>query len=133
MSPPRGFSKRLDAAGGHVWRLITDTRSWPHWGPSVRAVDCGDRFIHAGSSGRILTPIGIWVPFSAETFDPGRYWDWRVGGLAATGHRVAPIGPNRCRLTFTVPAWAFGYGLVCRLALNRIDRWLAQAGNRYGG
>lgn len=132
MPRSRAFSKQLDAPGDRVWRLITDTRTWQRWGPSVRAVDCDDRFIHAGSSGRILTPIGIWVPFTVETFDPWRYWDWRVGGLAATGHRVKPLGPNRCRLTFTVPAWAFGYGLVCRLALLRIDRWLMQAGKRHG-
>ncbi len=127
MSLPLGISKQLDAPGNRVWRLITDTRIWQHWGPSVRAVDCDDRFIHAGSSGRILTPIGIWVTFAVETFDPWRYWDWRVGGIAATGHRVEPLGPNRCQLTFTVPAWAFRYGLACRLALLRFDRWLMQA------
>jgi hypothetical protein len=52
-----------------MWRLITDTHTWPHWGPSVRAVDCTERFIRAGSSGRIRTPMGIWVPFAVESFE----------------------------------------------------------------
>ncbi len=132
MSPPLGFSKQLDVPGERVWRLITDTRTWHRWGPSVRAVDCDDRTIHAGASGRIRTPVGIWVPFVVGTFEPGSYWDWRVAGVPATGHRVEPLGANRCRLTFTVPAWAFGYGLVCRLALIRIDRLLMQTGKKQG-
>jgi len=42
--------------------------------------------------------------------------------LAATGHRIEAIDENRCRLYFDVPIWAAGYGVVCRLALNRIQR-----------
>ena len=132
MNPPLGFSRRLDAPASRVWRLITDTRTWPVWGPSVQAVDCKDRFIRAGSSGRIRTPVGVWVPFVVGTFEPESYWDWRVAGVAATGHRVEPVGQNRCRLSFTVPTWAFGYGLVCRLALMRIDRLLMRAAKRPG-
>ena len=132
MCPPICFSKPLEAPVDRVWRLITDTRTWHRWGPSVRAVDCDDRFIRSGSSGRIRTPVGVWVPFVVESFEPESYWDWRVAGVAATGHRVEPVGPNRCRLTFTVPVWAFGYGLVCRLALMRIDRLLIQAGKQHG-
>jgi hypothetical protein len=113
-----------------MWRLITDTQTWPSWGPSVQAVDCEDRFIHAGSSGRIRTPVGIWVPFVVGIFETGSYWNWRVAGIPATGHRVESVGPNQCRLTFTVPAWAFAYGLVCHLALLRIDRRLKQAEKR---
>ena len=126
MNPPLGFSRRLDAPANRVWRLITDTRTWSEWGPSVHAVDCKDRYIRTGSSGRICTPVGVWVPFVVGTVEPESYWDWRVARVAATGHRVEPLGPNRCRLTFTVAGWAFGYGLVCRLALIRIDRLLMQ-------
>ena len=98
----------------------------------MRAVDCTERFIRSGSSGRIRTPVGVWVPFVVESFEPESYWDWRVAGVPATGHRVESVMPNRCRLTFTVPVWAFGYGLVCRLALMRIDRLLMQAGKQHG-
>jgi hypothetical protein len=126
MIPPFTFSKHFDVSSTRLWRMITDTQTWPVWGPSIRRVDCKDRFIRVGSSGRIQTPVGIWIPFVVGSFEPESYWDWRVAGVPATGHRVESVGPNRCRLTFTVPAWAFGYGLICRLALLRIDRWLMQ-------
>ncbi|MBR9986713.1 MAG: SRPBCC family protein [Desulfosarcina sp.] len=127
MVPTLSFSKLLDVPSASVWRLVTDTRTWHRWGPSVRAVVCTERFIRAGSSGRIRTPVGIWVPFVVQCFESESYWDWRVAGVPATGHRVESVGPDRCRLTFTVPVWALGYGLVCRLALMRIDRLVMQA------
>ena len=116
------FEICLDAPAPRVWQLITDTETWSRWGPSVRKVDSPDRFIHAGLKGRILTPFGIWLPFNIEKFEPERYWNWRVAGIPATGHLVEPLKNHRCRLTFTVPAWAPIYGLVCRIALNRIQK-----------
>ncbi len=123
--PPKQFRQTLDAPVSEVWRLITDTHAWPRWGPTVRAVDCADRYIRAGSIGRVLTPIGLWLPFTVERFEPQRYWDWRVGGISATDHSVTPLGPERCELAFGVPVWAAGYGFVCRAALKRIERLLA--------
>jgi uncharacterized protein YndB with AHSA1/START domain len=119
------FDMHLDAPASQVWHLITDTRRWPQWGPSVRAVDCAERFIRAGARGRVRTPLGVWVPFVIEAFEPERYWDWRVAGLPATGHRVEPRGPSRCTLCFTVPIWAAAYGPVCWIALGRIKQLLA--------
>ena len=124
LNPSAAFSRQLDAPAARVWRLITDTHTWPAWGPSVRAVDCRQRFIDAGCRGRIQTPLGVWLPFCVTTFESERFWDWRVAGLAATGHRVEALGAHRCRLSFTVPVWAWGYGLVCRRALFRIDQLL---------
>lgn len=118
------IGKVLDAPAATVWRLITDTHAWPRWGPSVRGVECRERFIRAGSRGRIRTPFGIWLPFAVEGFEPECYWDWRVVGIAATGHKVEPRGARRCELSFSVPWWAAGYGLVCRLALARIESLL---------
>ena len=115
----------IDAPVSRVWRLMTDTQTWTHWGPSLKEVDSPQRFIRAGLTGRIRTPFGIWVPFIIDRFEPEHYWDWRVGGVAATGHRVDPRGPDQCRLTFTVPVWAAGYTVVCRVASNRIKRLLA--------
>jgi hypothetical protein len=60
-------------------------------------------------------------------FEPVRYWDWRVGGITATGHRVDPLGPHHCRLAFTMPRWAAPYRVICRAALKRIERLLAQS------
>lgn len=120
-------STKLHAPASRVWRLLTDTRTWPQWGPSVKQVDFKERFIHSGATGRIRVPLGIWLPFTIKTFEAGRYWDWTVGGVAATGHRIVSRGPDRCVLTFTVPIWAAGYQVVCWLALRRIKRLLGDA------
>jgi hypothetical protein len=126
------FSKQLDAPAANVWQLIIDTWTWHMWGPSIRAVNCLQRFISAGCKGRIQTPIGVWLPFCVTTFQSECFWDWRVAGLAATGHRVDSLGPNRSKLSFTVPVWAVGYGPVCRRALMRIDRLLAGDTREFG-
>lgn len=120
------FGIRLEAPASTVWNLITDTQTWTHWGPSLKGVDSPERFIRGGLMGRILTPIGIWLPFKIERFDPGAYWDWRVAGVIATGHRVESRGPFQCELTFTVPTWAAGYGMVCRVALSRVKKMIHQ-------
>lgn len=114
-----------------IWWLMTDTRLWPLWGPSVRAVDCSDAVINSASTGRILTALGFWISFAVGDFVPGIYWDWRVAGVPATGHRVKPLGPGRCRLSFDTPAWAVAYLPVCYLALMRIQR-LAKQMQRQG-
>lgn len=110
----------INASSGSVWDLITDTYAWPRWGPSVRAVDCKDRWIQADSNGCIGTFLGLRVPFRISRFEPGRYWDWRVGGIRATGHRVESQQGRRCRLVFNVPVLAAPYVLVCLWALRRI-------------
>ena len=125
MQPTLKFSQSLDVPAALVWRLITDTHTWPHWGPTVRAVDCPERFIRADSTGRVRTPAGIWLPFAINHFEPPHYWDWRVGGISATGHQVKQLDQQRCELTFSVPIWAVGYGMVCRAALKRIKRLLS--------
>ena len=107
-----------------VWQAITDTHLWPQWGPSVSAVQCDVRYIRAGAQGRVQTRLGLWVPFLVTTFEPGRYWHWRVSGIPATGHRVEPLDAERCRLVFEVPVWAPPYVWVCRRALFRIESLL---------
>jgi hypothetical protein len=125
MRPTRRFKRIINAPAATVWRLITDTHAWPRWGPTVLAVDCPERFIQADSKGRVRTSAGIWLPFAIDRFEPPQYWDWRVGGITATGHQVIPLDRQRCELAFSVPFWAVGYGMVCRAALKRIERLLA--------
>jgi hypothetical protein len=122
------FQTSLDiaAAAATVWRLLIDTRAWPRWGPSVRAVDAPARCIDRGMRGRVQTVAGLWLPFEITQWRDEAHWAWRVGGVTATGHGVEPLGPRRCRVTFTVPPWAPLYLPVCRVALGRL-RTLALA------
>ena len=116
------FGALIHAPASQVWRTLTDTATWPLWGPSIRKVDFPQRFISANAQGRIQIPLGIWVPFTVERYEPKHYWDWRVGGIHATGHRLVPVAQDQTMLYFTVPAWAAVYGIICRIALVRIRR-----------
>jgi hypothetical protein len=111
----------IEAPVGVAWRILTDTREWPIWGPSVRAVEAPADLIGPGMHGRLLTPVGLWLPFEITRWEPEHVWAWRVAGVEATGHRVDPLGPGRCRVTFEIPRWAPFYRLVCDAALRRID------------
>jgi hypothetical protein len=110
----------LDTSATVAWQLLTDTRAWPQWGPSVRAVDAPQRFISAGTRGRVQTTVRLWVPFEITDWEEGRAWSWRVGGTPATGHHVIPVTATSSRVAFTIPRWAPFYLPVCRLALRRL-------------
>jgi len=113
---------RVPAAA--AWDLLIDTRRWPEWGPSVARVDCADRCIVRGVTGRVQTVFGLWLPFQITNFTAGQYWHWRVAGIPATGHRVESIGPNLCRVLFEVPVLAAPYLIMCRMAAQRIKNIL---------
>lgn len=115
----------VGADAGAAWELLTSTRRWPEWGPSVTAVDPADATIVAGMTGRLLTPVGAWWPFRITQMDPPRTWEWSVLGLPATTHRVEAV-PGGCRVSFGVPVVAIPYLVVCRVALSRIATLLEQ-------
>jgi len=120
--------RSIQADAALVWDILTDTRRWPEWGPSVMAVDHEGAHIHASSAGRVQIPLGIWLPFRVTRFQPGRSWSWRVSGIPATGHRVEPGNPGECDLSFEVPVLAAPYLAVCREAARRIARIAEQMG-----
>lgn len=107
-----------------IWELITDTWSWPQWGPSVKAVKCNVRFIRQGTGGKVRTAAGIWLPFTINRYEEGHFWSWTVAGIPATGHRVKPQEDGLCQLTFEVPIIAAPYAYICRIALERIGNAL---------
>jgi len=115
---------RLQASCQGAWDLLTDTSRWRHWGPSIQTVECSDRHIRLGSSGRVRTALGFWVPFVVTEMDDNRFWSWQVGGIPATGHRVDRLDRGGCRVVFRVPLFAAPYVIVCRIALHRISRIL---------
>ena len=119
---PLEVTQLIDAPPGAVWDELTRVSRWSRWGPSVVDVECDDECIRRDSRGRVRTALGFWLPFEVTAMEPGRSWRWRVGGIPATGHRVEPEGPGRCRLVFEIPWWAALYAPVCRAAANRIAR-----------
>ena len=131
-------SRGIAASAEEVWALLTDTRKWPEWGPSITGVDpaagtpqpgwpaAGNPAagLALGSRGRVRTVLGAALPYTVTAFEPGRYWAWSVAGVPATGHRVVPRDGG-CLVTFTVPWWAPAYLPVCAVALRRIERLAA--------
>lgn len=114
--------REYDVPASLLWEILTDTRQWPLWGPSLTQVECSDRFITVGSSGRVRTVLGIWLPFTITGFKHMQYWGWRIGRFNATGHQLTLLQPERCRLTFSMPWWAAPYLVVCFIALQRIKK-----------
>ncbi|WP_245810881.1 SRPBCC family protein [Halorubrum halodurans] len=98
---------------------LRDTRTWPDWSPAIGAVESEDRYVRAGTRGRVRV-AGVWVPFRLTSYS-GRRWEWRVAGIPATGHRVEGYAgdADRCRVVIEVPLVAAGYVPVCRRALDR--------------
>ena len=115
-------SRSLPVARAAAWDLLVDTERWPEWGPSVEAVETSDRYVEAGTTGRIQTPVSVWVPFEITSCVDYR-WTWRVARIPATGHRVDG-DENSCRVVFEIPLLAAGYAPVCQRALDRIERTL---------
>ena len=120
---PLSVSRTVAAPPDEVWRLLVEVEQWPRWGPSISEVQLdhiGDR-IRAGSTGMVVPPIGVPLPFRVTDFVDGERWSWRVAGIPATSHRVEAVGAGT-RVSFGVPPWAPAYLAVCALALRRLER-----------
>ena len=107
-----------------IWEIITDTKKWPEWGPTVVHVESSDQFIRLGSRGRVKTAAGIWLPFHINQFQEDIFWGWKIGPVQATGHRVMPHKEKGSILWFDTPIFAAPYAMVCKYALDRIERML---------
>jgi hypothetical protein len=118
---PVDVSRTMRVPPGVAWQLLTDTRRWPDWGPTVAEVVASDPVLTATTTGQVRPLVGPWLPFRVTAFDPGHRWAWRVAGVPATGHRVEPTATG-CRVVFEVPTPVAAYAAVCRLALGRIER-----------
>ena len=120
--------KMFFASHRTIWDLITDTSKWSQWGPTVKAVRCSERYIRQGSRGKVLTAVGLWLPFIITEYEPERFWHWKVASIKATGHRVQPTETGNTYLWFEVPIIAAPYLAICRVALNRIEEILTSDG-----
>jgi len=105
-----------------VWAVLSDTRLWPTWGPSITrvAVEGTDVVVHKGMRGRVCTVFGWTLPFEIDHVEPGKSWTWRVAGVKATGHEVLPDGAQGAWIVFTMPVWALFYAAVCLWAARKI-------------
>lgn len=115
-------AERVARPPNEAWDRLVDTDAWPEWGPSVAAVECDERRIGPGSTGRVrVSGVGVWVPFEITDLSwdgaAGR-WTWRIWRLPATGHAVDPVDGG-CRVAFELPLAAAAYVPVCRRALAR--------------
>ena len=88
-------------------------------GPSIRGIDCDQRYIERGTTGHVRTAGGLQLPFEV-TSCADRRWTWRVARIPATGHRVEGTEPSR--VVFEVPLLAGGYVPVCAKALQELVR-----------
>jgi uncharacterized protein YndB with AHSA1/START domain len=116
-------SRTIPAPAAELWRLLVEVDQWPRWGPTISQVrldHSGDR-IHEGSTGVVVPPIGVPLPFRVTELVEGRRWSWRVAGIPATSHHVEEVGLAG-RVSFGVPLWAPAYLAVCELALRRLER-----------
>jgi len=84
----------------------------------VTDIEPTDRFVREGSTGRIRTPVGPWLPFTVRTCTDRR-WTCDVTRVPATGHRVEETGDGALA-AFELPPLAAGYAPACRRALKRI-------------
>ncbi|WP_240630593.1 SRPBCC family protein [Mycolicibacterium sp. GF69] len=114
------------AAQAAVWDVLTDLATWPQWGPTVAGAELDEPGpMHLGSRGKVMTAVGLSLPFTITEFRPRRCWAWDVAGVGATRHEVIPEDEGS-RVVFGVPWWATAYLPVCAIALPRIAR-LARA------
>lgn len=116
----------IDAPATTVWELLVDPARWPQWGPSVRSAELDAERLDVGVTGSVTTVGGVVLPFTVTEFVDGRRWCWNVVGVPATDHTVIPLDDGRCRVGFGVPVVAAAYLAVCRVALHRIARLVAQ-------
>lgn len=106
------------ASADTVWDILTDTDSWPDWGPSVTAVETDSRYISAGTTGRVRVAGAVWLPFEVTACTPYR-WTWAVARLPATGH-FAEERADGSVVGFEIPPLATGYAPVCARACRHI-------------
>jgi uncharacterized protein YndB with AHSA1/START domain len=114
-------ARTMAAPPSAAWAVLTDLDAWPRWGPTVQGAELVEPGpLRLGSRGKVWTPIGVSLPFEITEFDDGHAWAWKVAGVPATRHAVAPVAGG-CRVSFGVPIWAPAYLAVCAVALKRIE------------
>ena len=102
----REYHHEVAASPEAVWRVLSTPAGWSRWNAGVHAVELHGPFAEG-------TPFAMTLP-DGETIDsrllqvdpPRRFVDETVLGDTAVrvDHRIEPIAPGRCRVTFAVQA-----------------------------
>ena len=111
----------IAASAERIWPFIAEFERWPQWGLSVTRVDSAADKVAPGVTGRVRTPVGLWLPFVIGDVIPESSWDWTVAGVPATGHHLEPRG-DCTYVRFTAPWVAAPYKLAMQLSLRRLKR-----------
>lgn len=114
--------RTVDAPLSAVWDVLVDTTTWPTWGPSITEVESSTERIAVGTTGRVRTVVGLWLPFEVTEVVASHSWRWKVAGIPATGHRVEPVDEDTTAIVFELPALAAPYAGVCWAAAGRVRR-----------
>jgi hypothetical protein len=87
-------SRETSAPPGRVWQIWSDTSTWPHWNPDIRAVSLDGPFA-TGTTGSMTTGQGT-HQIRLESVLDGRSFDLVTSPVPATTFRfhceVTPSG-----------------------------------------
>ena len=134
-----GQSLETSAAPEKVWRIWSDTSTWPSWNPDVQEVRL-DRPLAAGATGTMRTKSGGTHRISIDDVQQGRSFVLQSDGVPASRLRfkceVAPLAAGSRisqSLTLTGPlAFLFGPVMGGRIAqsFQPLLKGLADAAER---
>ncbi len=121
------FETAIDiaAAPGRAWEVLADFVRWPEWTASMTSLTpLSPPPVGVGSRWRVVQPKLQPAVFRVTDWQPGRSFDWVMGGPllgARAGHRIEPAPGGHARLVLTLeytgalgPLVALGYGALTR-------------------
>lgn len=78
-----GESLETNARAERLWRIWSDTSTWPSWNPDVEAVEL-DRPLGEGAAGTMRTKSGGTHKIAIREVQPGRSFVLQSDGVPAT-------------------------------------------------
>jgi hypothetical protein len=132
MTRTRTLQVRGSRAPDDVWDRYVRPARWPEWSPQIRSVRYAHERLRPGTSGTVVGPVGLTVPFDVldvDETDPGaRSWTWaaRLGAWRVRmRHEVRPLPDGgtvtRWRVEGPAPVLA-AYAPLAWVALRRLVR-----------
>ena len=98
----------IAAPASAVWALTVDVESWPEVTPTVTSVErLDDGPLAVGSRARVKQPRQRAAVWTVTQLDDGTLFEWSTRSMGMTmtgGHRIEPLGADRCRNVLTLTA-----------------------------